>query len=152
MKSGDLFRGKAQNGPMGHLGRPPEPKASGIATPQVSSVVQVPGNARAESDECPKIQALRTRLKQTYADTFFIGKPVFPPMVRGPYVEAKIQLKPDPRVYRHPEFAHRGEEKEAGEDFQGVHGQRLAGAPSLRVGLLLLPRPQEGGRGVAAGG
>ena len=110
---GDLFRGKTRDGPLGHLGRLPEPKPSGVATPQVSSVVQVPGEAKAESDECPKIQALRARLKQKYRDTFFSGKPVFPPPVRGPYGEAKIRLKPDPRVYRHQEFALRGERKEA---------------------------------------
>ena len=98
---------------LGHLGRPPEPKPSGVATPQVSSVVQVPGKAKAESDDCPKIQALRARLKQKYGDTFFSGKPVFPPPVRGPYGEAKIRLKQDPRVYRHREFALRGERKEA---------------------------------------
>ena len=57
---------------MGHFGRPPEPKMGGVATPQVSSVVQVPGKAKAESDECPKIQALRARLKQKYGDTFFL--------------------------------------------------------------------------------
>ena len=45
---GDLFRGKTRDGPLGHLGRPPEPKPSGVATPQVSSVVQVPGKAKAE--------------------------------------------------------------------------------------------------------
>ena len=110
---GDLFRGKTRDGPLGHLGRPPEPKASGVATPQVSSVVQVPGKAKAESDDCPKIQALRARLKQKYGDTFFSGKPVFPPPVRGTYGEAKIRLKQDPRVYRHREFALRGERKEA---------------------------------------
>ena len=110
---GDLFRGKTRDGPLGHLGRPPEPKPSGVATPQVSSVVEVPGKAKAESDDCPKIQALRARLKQKYGDTFFSGKPVFPPPVRGPYGEAKIRLKQDPRVYRHREFALRGERKEA---------------------------------------
>ena len=52
---GDLFRGKARDGPMGHLGRPPEPKQSGNDTPQVSSVVQVPGKAKAKSDECPSL-------------------------------------------------------------------------------------------------
>ena len=109
---GDLFRGKTRNGPLGHLGRPPEPKPCG-GTPQVSSVVQVPGKAKAESDECPKIQALRARLKQNYDDTFFSGKRVFPPAVRGPYGEAKIRLQLDPRVYRHREFALRGERKEA---------------------------------------
>ena len=110
---GDLFRGKTRDGPLGYLGRPPESKASGVASPQVSSVVQVPGKAKAESDDCPKIQALRARLKQKYGDTFFSGKPVFPPPVRGPYGEAKIRLKQDPRVYRHREFALRGERKEA---------------------------------------
>ena len=95
---GDLFRGNTRDGPLGHLGRPPEPKPCG-GTPQVSSVVQVPGKAKAESDECPKIQALRARVKQKYGDTFFSGKPVFPPPVCGPYGEAKIRLKPDPRVY-----------------------------------------------------
>ena len=107
----DLFRGKTRDGPLGHLGRPPEPEPSGVATPQVSSVVQVPGKAKAESDDCPKIQALRARLKQKYGDTFFSGKPVFPPPVRGPYGEAKIRLKQDPGVYRHREFALRGERK-----------------------------------------
>ena len=68
---GDLFRGKTRDGPLGHLGRPPEPKPSGVATPQVSSVVQVPGKAKAESDDCPKIQALRARLKQKYGDRKF---------------------------------------------------------------------------------
>ena len=32
----DLFRGKARDGPMGHFGKPPEPKTSGVATPQVT--------------------------------------------------------------------------------------------------------------------
>ena len=73
----------------------------------------MPGKAKAESDECPKIQALRARLKQKYGDTFFSGKPVFPPPVHGLYGEAKIPLKPDPRVYRHREFALRGKRKEA---------------------------------------
>ena len=41
---GDLFRGKTRDGPLGHLGRPPEPKPCG-GTPQISSVVQVPGKA-----------------------------------------------------------------------------------------------------------
>ena len=109
---GDLFRGKTRDGPLGHLGRPPEPKSCGD-TAQVSSVVQVPGKAKAESDECPNIQALRARMKQKYVDTFFSGKPVFPPRMRGPYGEAKIRLKQDPRVYRHGEFALRGERKEA---------------------------------------
>ena len=78
---GDLFRGKTRDVPLSHLKRPPEPKACGD-TPQVSSVVQVPGKAKAESDECPKIQALRARLKQKYGDTFFRGRPVFPRMAR----------------------------------------------------------------------
>ena len=76
---GDLFRGKARDGPLGHLGRPPEPKSRGNTTPQVSSVVQVPGKAKAESDKCPKIQALRARLKQKYGEPFFSGNPVLPP-------------------------------------------------------------------------
>ena len=79
---GDLFRGKTRDGPLGHLGRPPEPKLSGVTTPQVSSVVQVPGKAKADSDEGPKIQALRARLKQKYGETFFSGKPVSPPQAR----------------------------------------------------------------------
>ena len=109
---GDLFRGKTRDGPLGHPGTPPEPKPCG-GTPQVSSVVQVPRKAKAESDECPKIQTFRARLKQKYGETFFSGKPVFPPPVRGPYGEAKIRPKPDPRVYRHREFALRGERKAA---------------------------------------
>ena len=80
----DLFRGKVQDGPMGHLGRPPEPKVCGNDTPQVGSVVQVPGKAKAESNECPKIRALRARMEQKYGDTFFSGKPVFTTAVWGP--------------------------------------------------------------------
>ena len=110
---GDLFRGRARDGPLGHMGRPPELKPSGKDIPQVSSVVQVPGKAKAESDECPKIQAPSARLKQKYGETFFSGKPVFPPPVRGPYGEAKIRLKQDPHVYSHREFALRGERREA---------------------------------------
>ena len=111
-----LFCGKAPDGPMGQVRRPAELETSGIATPQVSSVVRVPGKAKAESDECPKIQAFRARLKQKYGDTLLSGKPVFPPPIRGPYGEAKIRLKPDPRVYRHREFALRGERKESMEN------------------------------------
>ena len=85
---GDLFRGKTRDGPLGHLGRPPERSCGD--TPQVSSVVQVPGKAKAESNDCPKIQALRARVKQKYGETFFSGKPVFPPPVCGPYGQAKI--------------------------------------------------------------
>ena len=91
---GDLFQGKTRDGPLGHLGRTSEPNPCGD-TPRVSSVVQVRRKAKAESNECPKIQALRPRLKQKYGDTFFSGKPVFPPLVRGPYGEAEIRLKPD---------------------------------------------------------
>ena len=35
-----------------------------------------------------------------------------PSSAENPYGEAKIRLKPDPRVYRHWEFALRGERKE----------------------------------------
>ena len=110
---GDIFGGKARDKPIAHRGRPPELNSSRSDTPQVSSVVQVPGKAKAESDECPKIQALRDRLKEKYGSTFFSGKPVFPPQVRGPYAGAKIRLKQDPRVYRHREFALWGKRKEA---------------------------------------
>ena len=109
----DLFRSKARDGPMGTLGRPPEPKTSGVATPQVSLVVQVPGKAKAESGESPKIRTLRARLKSKYGDTFFSGKPMYPLPFRVLYDEAKIRLKPDPCVYRHQEFALWGERKAA---------------------------------------
>ena len=62
---------------MGHLGRPQELEANGVATPRVGSVVQVPGKAQAECDKCPKTQALGASLKRKYRDTFFSGKPVF---------------------------------------------------------------------------
>ena len=76
--------GKARYWPTSHFKRPTEPKLSGNDTPRLSSVVQVPGKAKAESDECPKIKALRARPKQKYGDPFFSEKPVFPPPVRGP--------------------------------------------------------------------
>ena len=76
-------------------------------------MIQVPSKAKADSNDCPNIQASRARLKQKYGHTFFSGKPVPPPPVRGPYGEAKIQLRPDRRVYQHREFAPKGEEKEA---------------------------------------
>ena len=53
------------------MGRPRELKSHGSNTPQVSSVVQVPGKAKAESNKCPKIQALRARLEEKYGSTFF---------------------------------------------------------------------------------
>ena len=110
---GGLFRGKVLVWPVGHLGRPPEPTGSGNDTPQVSSVVRVPGKVKAESHECPKIQAFTAKLKQKYVDTFFSGKPVFPPPVHGLCGERKITLKQDPRVYGHPEFPLRDERREA---------------------------------------
>ena len=110
---GDLLRGKARDQPMGRLRRPPELRTSGVATPQVSSVVQVLGKAKAQSDECSKIRAFRARRKQKCGDPFFSRNPAFPPPVRGPYGEAKIRLKLDPRVYRHWGYALRGESKEA---------------------------------------
>ena len=76
----------------------------------------MPGKAKAQSDACPKIRALSARLEQKYGDTFFTGKPLFPPPVRAPYGEAQIRLKPDPRVYRHGEFTLRGERNEAMEN------------------------------------
>ena len=111
---GNLFRGKTRDGPLGHLARPPQ-RSSGD-TPQESSVVQVPGKAKAESDECPKIQALRARRKQKYGDTFLSGKPVFPPPVRGPYGKARIRLKRDPSCVPTPDVHPEGREK-------GGHGE-----------------------------
>ena len=73
----------------------------------------MPSKAKAESNECPEIQALRTGLKEKYGSTFFHGKPLVPPTVLGPYGEAEIRLKRDPRVYRHQELALRGERREA---------------------------------------
>ena len=51
---GDLFLGNTRHGPMGHLGRAPEPKTSLMATAQVSSVVQVPARTKAESMSAPR--------------------------------------------------------------------------------------------------
>ena len=85
----------------------------GNDTPEVSSVVQVPGNGEAESDECPENKAWRAGLKEKYEDTFYSGKPVFPPPVRGPYGETQILLKPDSHVYWNQQFALSGERKEA---------------------------------------
>ena len=73
----------------------------------------MPDKAKSQSDKCPNIPSLRARVKQKYGDTFFSGKPVFRPTVRGPYCEARIRRKPDPPVYQHREFALRGERKEA---------------------------------------
>ena len=109
----DQFCDKAGDRLTGNLRRPPEPKTSGVDTPEVSSVVQVPGKVKAEFDGCTKIQALRARLKQKYGDTFFSGEPVSLPPICGPYGEAKIRLKPDRRVYRHQDIALRRKRKEA---------------------------------------
>ena len=40
--NGDLFQGKAPDGRMGNLGRPPEPKPSANDSPRMSSVVELP--------------------------------------------------------------------------------------------------------------
>ena len=85
---GDLFRSPKWTA--WPLGQTPRAEFAWKPTPQVSSVVQVPGKAKAESDECPKIQALRARQKQKYGETLFSRKRVFPPPVQGPYGEAKI--------------------------------------------------------------
>ena len=98
-----------REGPTGHLRRSQDPKPHGNDTLQVSSVVRVRGKAKAETDECPKIHALRARRKNEYCETFFSGKPVFPPPLRGPYSEVKIRLKPDSCVYRHQKIAFWGE-------------------------------------------
>ena len=118
----------------------------------MSSVFHVPGKAKAESDECQKIQALRARLKQKYGDTFLSGKPVFPPPVRGPYREAKTPLKPDPRVYRHQEFALRGERKEVIEKILREFINRGWLEPCHSKWASPCCDPQRGGRGMAAGG
>ena len=47
-------------------------------TQQVSWVVQVPGKAKAASDDCPKIHLLRAKLQEKYGSTFFGRKPEFP--------------------------------------------------------------------------
>ena len=67
---GDLFEDKARDRQIGHLGRSPELRARANDTPQVCSVVPVPGRAKAESDESPRIQALRGTLKEKYGSTF----------------------------------------------------------------------------------
>ena len=51
---GDLFRGKTRDGPLGHLERPPEPKPSGVATPQVSSVFKCPEKPRRSPMSAPR--------------------------------------------------------------------------------------------------
>ena len=60
--------------------------------------------------------AFGARLIEKYRSTFFNGRPVFPPPVRGRYGEAEMRLKLDPRVYQHQEFALRGDRKEAMEE------------------------------------
>ena len=95
---GNLFQGKARDGPIGHLGRRPELKQRGNVFPLVSSVVQGPRKAKEDYHECFNIQTLRPRLKKKYGSTFLSGKPVFSPSVPERYGEAKIRLKPDPCV------------------------------------------------------
>ena len=51
---GDLFRGKARDGRMGQLGRPPGPNSGWVATPEVSSVVQVPTKPRQSPMSAPR--------------------------------------------------------------------------------------------------
>ena len=102
---GDVFRTR------GRVAGKPSPSQS--EGPQVRSVVQVPTKAKESADSCPKILALRERIKAKYGDSFFSGKPVKEPPVRGPYGEAKIRLKPNPRVFRHREFALKGERRDA---------------------------------------
>ena len=66
-----------------------------------------------DTQKVTEIQVLRHRLKRKYGYTLFSGQPVFQASVRGPSGEDWLRLKPDPRVYRHREFALRGERKEA---------------------------------------
>ena len=114
-------------------------------------MVQLPGKAKAESDECCKIQASRSRLTQKYGNTFFSGKPVFRPPVRQLYGEAKIRLKPDPCVYRHHDFALRGERKEAMETILSDFIERdwLEPCHSDRASpCLVIPKKPAGERGL----
>ena len=110
---GDLFQSQAGDGPLENFPSAQKPKLCGNDTQQVRSVAQMPRKAKAEFDELHKVQALRASLKGKYGSTFFSEKPAFPAPVRGPYGEAKIRVKPDPRVYRHQEFTLTLEIKEA---------------------------------------
>ena len=140
---GDIFGGKARDKPIAHRGRPPEVKSSRSNTPQVSLVVQVPGKAKAESDECPKIQALRDRLKEKYGSTFFSGKLVFPPASPWTVRRGQDTAEAEPPSASSPGVRSLGQEERGhGEDPRGVYRPGLVGALSLRVGLPLLRRPQ----------
>jgi len=75
---GDIYRTRGRDGPIQVRGLPP---VDAPREPHVSSVVQVPPETKTQAEECSKIQAMRARLKEKYAASFFSGKPIFPPPV-----------------------------------------------------------------------
>ena len=78
----------------------------------VRSVVSIPRQAAEEAQENPKVAELKERLINAYP-RLFSGVANKNPPDRGRFGTAKIKLKPNPKIYRHPEYQLQGDRAEA---------------------------------------
>ena len=106
---------------------------------------------RSESEECPKIQALMSQLKEKYGSTFLSGMLVFTPPLLGPYHEAEIRMELDFHLHQHQELALQGERKEAMEKVLPESINRGSSEPShseWASPCLIVPRKAAGKGGL----
>ena len=78
----------------------------------IRSVVTVPTGAAQEARESPRVDELRETLVKDYP-RLFSGVANKNPPARGRLGTARIQLKPNPKVYQHREYQLQGERAEA---------------------------------------
>ena len=78
----------------------------------VRSVVSIPKQAAEEAQENPKVAELKERLINAYP-RLFSGVANRNPPDRGRFGTARIKLKPNPKIYRHPEYQLQGDQAEA---------------------------------------
>ena len=78
----------------------------------VRSVVSIPKQAAEEAQENPKVAQLKERLIHAYP-RLFSGVANKNPPDRGRFGTARIELKPNPKIYRHREYQHQGDRAEA---------------------------------------
>ena len=78
----------------------------------VRSVVSIQKQAAEEAQENPKVAKLKERLINAYL-RLFSGVANKNPPDRGEFGTVRIKLKPNPKIYRHPEYQLEGDRAEA---------------------------------------
>ena len=78
----------------------------------VRSVVSIPKEAAEEAQENPKLAELKERLINAYP-RLFSGVANKKPPDRGRFGTARIELKPNPKIYRNREYQLQGDRAEA---------------------------------------